>query len=93
MKGKLDFVTMHNELIKYAYRKKPRLLLVKDQLRRPIQLQMKNGRETHEGWLTPTTNCTMGNNKQHGPLRLRSARRQTMKSITINTQISRNHIK
>lgn len=34
--------------------KSPRKLLVKDQSTRPAQLPIKNGRETHVGWLIPT---------------------------------------
>lgn len=52
---KLRIIEQGNKL-ENIYLKSPRKLLVKDQSTRPMQLQMKNGKETQEGLLIPTTN-------------------------------------
>lgn len=56
-------------ILKEAYRKRPRKLLLRDQSTRPTQLPIKKGNEIQEGWLIPTTNWTAGSNKQHATLR------------------------
>lgn len=51
------------------YLKRPKKLLVKDQSTRPMQLQIKNGKESQDGLLIPEINCTAGSNKQQANLR------------------------